>query len=141
MNVKNAFLHGNLEEEVYMCQPPGFEDRKHPEYVCKLKKALYGLKQAPRAWHKKLAESLIKIVFKMSKVDPSLYVKKVNDCIVVILIYVDDLIIVGDSMAEIRKLKKNQETQFHMKDLGELKYFLGIEIIRSKSRIYMLQKQ
>ena len=78
---------------------PGFEDKKHLEYVCKLKKALYGLKQAPRAWHRKLSESLIKIAFKMSKVDPSLYVKKMNDCIVVILIYVDDLIIGGDSMA------------------------------------------
>ena len=79
MDVKNAFLHGNLEEEVYMRQPPSFEDKKHPEYVCKLKKALYGLKQAPRSWHRKLSESLIKIVFKMSKVDPSLYVKKMND--------------------------------------------------------------
>ena len=76
----------------------------------------------------------------MSKVDPSLYVKKMNDCIVVILIYVDDLIIGGDSMVEISKLKKNLEMQFHMKDLGELKYFLGIEIIRSESGIYMLQK-
>ena len=141
MDVKNAFLHGSLEEEVYMCQPPGFEDKKHPEYVCKLKKALYGLKQAPRAWHKELSESLKKFAFKMSKDDPSLYVKRINDCIVIILIYVDDLIIGGDSVDEIRKLKKNLEMQFHMKDLGELKYFLGIEIIRSENGIYMLQKQ
>ena len=60
MDVKNVFLHGNLEAEVYMCQPPGFKDKKHPEYVCKLKKALYGLKQAPRAWHRELSESLKK---------------------------------------------------------------------------------
>ena len=83
-----------------MCQPVGFEDKKHPEYVCKLKKALYGLKQAPRAWHKELSESLKKFAFKMLKADPSLYVKRINDCIVVILIYVDDLIIGGDSMEE-----------------------------------------
>ena len=77
----------------------------------------------------------------MSMADPSLYVKKTNDCIVVILIYVDDLIIGGDSMEEISKLKKNLEMQFQMKDLGELRYFLGIEMIRSESGIYMLQKQ
>ena len=141
MDVKNAFLHGNLEEEVYMCQPPGFEDKNHPEYVCKLKKALYGLKQAPRAWHKELSESLKNLAFKMSKADPSLYVKRKNDCIVVILIYVDDLIIGGDSMDEIRNLKKNLEMQFHMKDLGDLRYFLGIEMIKSEIGIYMLQKQ
>mgnify|MGYP000544772057 FL=1 len=73
MDVKNAFLHGNLEEEVYMCQPPGFENKKHPEFVCKLKKALYGLKQAPRAWHQTIAEFLINIGFKVSKADTSLY--------------------------------------------------------------------
>ena len=84
MDVKNVFLHGSLEEEVYMCQPPGFEDKKHREYVCKLKKALYGLKQSPRAWHKELSESLKKFAFKMSKDDPSLYVKKMNECILVI---------------------------------------------------------
>ena len=83
MDVKFVFLHGNLEEEVYMCQPPRFEYKKHPEYVCKLKKALCGLKHAPRAWHKKLSESFIKIVFQMLKVDPSsLYGKKKNHCIV-----------------------------------------------------------
>ena len=87
-----------------MSQPLGFEDKKHPEYVCKLKTALYGLKQAPRASDKKLSESLIKAGFKISKDDPSLYVKKMIDFIVVILIYVDDLIIGGDSMAEIIKL-------------------------------------
>jgi hypothetical protein len=112
IDVKNTFLHGNLEEEVYMCQPPSFEDRKHPEYVCKLKKTLYGLKQAPRGWHRELSESVKKFAFKMSKDDSSLYVKKINVCIVVILIYVDDLIIGGDSMEEISKLKKNLEMQF-----------------------------
>ena len=80
-----------------MCQPLGFEEKRHPEFVCKLKKALYGLKQAPRAWHKKIAEFLVEIAFKMSEADPSLYVKKMEGCIVVILIYVDDLIIRGDS--------------------------------------------
>ena len=86
---------------MYMCQPPRFEDKKHPKYVCKLKKALHGLKQVPRAWHRELSESLKIIDFKMSKGDSSLYVKRINNCIVVILIYVDDLIIGGDSLEEI----------------------------------------
>jgi hypothetical protein len=77
----------------------------------------------------------------VSKDDPLLYVKRSDGCIAVILIYVNDLIIGGDSVVEINKLKKNLEMQFHMKDLGELKYFLGIEIIRSREGIWMLQKQ
>ena len=99
MDVKDSFLHGNLEEEVYMCHSPAFEDKKHSKKICKLKKVLYGLNQALRAWHKKISEFFIGFAFKMSMVDPSLYVKKMNDCIVVILIYGHDLIIGGDSMA------------------------------------------
>ena len=94
MDVKNAFLHGDLQEEVYMDQPPGYEDSHHPEYVCRLPKALYGLKQATRAWHDKMAEYLITIGFHMADVDHSLYVIKSDKGIVIITIYVDDLIIV-----------------------------------------------
>ena len=141
MDVKNAFLHGNLEEEVYMCQPPGFEDRKHPEYVCKLKKGSLWTETSTESMAQGTFRISERFAFKMSKADPSLYVKKTNDCIIVILIYVDDLIIGGDSMDEISNLKKNLEMKFQMKDLGELRYFLGIEMIRSESGIYMLQKQ
>ena len=75
MDVKNAFLHGDLQEEVYMEQPPqGFEDVKHPSYVCKLKKALYGLKQASRAWHARIVAYLVSLGFHMADVDHSLYV-------------------------------------------------------------------
>jgi hypothetical protein len=75
MDVKNAFLHGELQEEVYLDQPPGYEDMSHPNYVCRLRKALYGLKQAPRAWHDKIAESLVTIGFRMSDANHSLYVR------------------------------------------------------------------
>ena len=76
MNVKNAFLlHGELKEEVYMDQPPGYEDVSHPDYVCKLRKALYGLKQALRAWHSMIAEYLLTIGFHMLDADHSLYVR------------------------------------------------------------------
>ena len=95
MDVKNYFLQGDLQEEVYMDQPLGYEDESHPDYVCKLRKALYGLKQAPRAWHQKITEFLVAIGFCMSEADHSLYVRKSDAGFVFIIIYVDDLIIGG----------------------------------------------
>jgi hypothetical protein len=105
MDVKNAFLHGALQEEVYLDQPPRYEDMSHPNYVCRLHKALYGLKQAPRAWHDKIAECLVTIGFHMSNADHSLYVRKSDEGIVVIMIYVDDLIVGGDNEKEIEHVK------------------------------------
>ena len=96
MDVKNAFLQGELEEEVCMIQPPGFESRIHPNVVCRLKKPLYGFKQAPRAWH---------IEFRMSKSDTSLYIRHESDNPIVIILYVDDLVIGGKDLAEITKVK------------------------------------
>jgi hypothetical protein len=93
MDVKNAFLHNELQEEVYLDQPPGYEDMSHPNYVCRLRKALYGLKQAPRAWHDKIAEYLVTIGFRMLDANHSFYVHKSDEGIVVITIYVDDLIV------------------------------------------------
>jgi hypothetical protein len=104
MDVKNAFLHGELQEEVYLDQPPRYEDMSHPNYVCRLRKALYGLKQAPRAWHDKIAEYLVTIGFRMSNVDHSLYVRKSDE--VVITIYVDDLIVGGDNEKEVEHVKR-----------------------------------
>ena len=101
MDVKNAFLQGELQEKVYVEQPPGYEDCKHPNYVCHLCKALYGLKQAPRPWHNKFAKYLLRIGFRMSHADHSLYVHHNDARFVLITIYVDDLIIVGDSETEI----------------------------------------
>jgi hypothetical protein len=93
MDVKNAFLHGDLQKEMYMKQPPGYVDQTHPNLVCKLKKALYGFKQAPRAWCDKIGQYLVTSGFQTSDANFSLYVKKANHGIVVIVIYVDDLII------------------------------------------------
>jgi len=106
MDVKNAFLHGELQEEVYLDQPPGYEDMSHPNYVCRLRKALYGLKQAPRAWHDKIAKYLVTIGFRMSDADHSLYVRKSDEGIVVITIYVDDLIVGGDNEKEVEHVKR-----------------------------------
>ena len=98
MDVKNAFLHGDLQEEVYMEQLVGYEDLEHPTYVCMLKKALYGLKQAPaRAWSYKIGEYLVNIGFYVSDANHSLYVRKRDAGLVIIVIYVDDLILTSDS--------------------------------------------
>ncbi|MCO5559846.1 hypothetical protein L7F22_013450 [Adiantum nelumboides] len=141
MDVKNAFLHGDLQEEVYMEQPPGYQDTSHPDYVCKLIKALYGLKQAPHAWHDKIAQYLITIGFHMADVDHSLYVQKTDARIVIITIYVDDLIIGGDALKDIEHVKALLQKQFDKKDLGELRYFLGIEMIRNEGGIWLSQKK
>jgi len=106
-----------------------------------LKKTLYGLKQAPRAWSDKIGEYLVTSGFQTSNADFSLYVKKTDHGIVVIIIYVDDLIITGDSDVDISNLKKLLKQKFEMKDLGELRYFLGIEVIQSPKGIWLLQRQ
>jgi hypothetical protein len=138
MDVKNAFLHGKLQEEVYLDQPPRYEDMSHPDYVCMLHKALNGLKQALRAWHDKIAKYLVTIGFRMSNANHSLYVRKSDEGIVVITIYVDDLIVGGDNEKEVEHVKSLKQ-KFDMKDLGELKFFLGIEVIMTPEGIWLLQ--
>jgi hypothetical protein len=93
MDLKNVFLHGNLQKKVYMEQPPTYVDQTHPNLVCRLKKALYDLKQAPRVWSNKISSYLVTSGFQTSNVNFSLYVKKIDYGIIVIIIYVDDLII------------------------------------------------
>ncbi len=140
MDVKNVFLHGDLQEEVYMEQPPGYVDQTHPNLVCRSKKALYGLKETPRAWSDKIGQYLVTSGFQTSNANFSLYVKKTDHGIVVIVIYVDDLIIIGNSDAYIFDLKKLLKQKFEMKDLGKLRYFLGIEVIQSPKGIWLLQR-
>ena len=124
MEVKNAFLQGELEEEVYMIQPPGFGSTTHPIVVCRLKKPLYGLKEAPRAWHSKITHYIHQIGFKMSKSDNSLFIQSDSKGQVFILIYVDDLVIGGEHLANIEHIEKLLSAQFEMKDMKELHYFL-----------------
>jgi len=141
MDVKNAFLHGDLQEEVYMEQPLGYVDQTCPNLVCRLKKALYGLKQAPKAWSDKIGQYLITSGFQTSNANFSLYVKKADHGIIIIVIYVDDLIIIGDNDEEIFDLKKLLKQKFEMKDLEKLCYFLSVEVIQSPKGIWLLQKQ
>ena len=126
MDVANAFLQGDLEEEVYMEVPPGFSHQDNK--VCKLKKAIYGLKQSPRAWYAKLSSTLLDHDFKKCNSDSSLFVKKQNGKIIIVLVYVDDIIITGNDLNLINQVRKFLQTKFDIKDLGKLKYFLGIEL-------------
>ncbi|WVZ98659.1 LOW QUALITY PROTEIN: hypothetical protein U9M48_044067 [Paspalum notatum var. saurae] len=141
MDVKNAFLHGELDKEIYMEQPKGFQSKTHPEYVCKLKKALYGLKQAPRAWYGKISEFLIQNDFKVAPSDSSLFVKSKEGRLAIVLVYVDDLIVTGDNTEEIRRIRENLSVRFQMKELGELKHFLRLEVERTKDGIFLGQQK
>jgi histone deacetylase 1/2 len=124
LDVQNAFLHGVLEEEVYMSQPPGFEDSTRPHYVCRLDKALYGLKQAPRAWYARLSTKLCDLGFKPSKSDASLFIYSKNGIVIYMLIYVDDIIVTSSSTKAITALLKDLRTDFSLKDLGRQYIFL-----------------
>ena len=137
MDVKNAFLHGELDREIYMEQPKGFESSIHPTYVCKLKKALYGLKQAPRAWYGKIAEFLVQSGYEVAPADSSLFMKERGGKLAIVLVYVDDLIIAGDDVEEIHQTRGNLSVRFQMKELGELKHFLGLEVERNSDGIFL----
>ena len=140
MDVKNAFLQGELEEEVFMTQPPGFHSEMNKSAVCRLKKSLYGLKQAPRAWNAKITHRLHKLGFAVSKSDSSLFIRHGSDGPVCILLYVDDLVITGPGLPEINGVKSQLSDAFEMKDLGDLHYFLGIEVIRTPDGILLSQQ-
>ncbi|GJX78327.1 ribonuclease H-like domain-containing protein [Tanacetum coccineum] len=120
MDVNNAFPYGSLSEDVYMLPPLGFFDRDDKR-VCKLKRSLYGLKHAPRQWNHKLYETLVEAGFEQSKNDHSLYIKNSCDVSLYLLVYVDDLVITGNSKTEIEKFKSFLNKKFKIKDLGELK--------------------
>ena len=103
MDVKNTFFHGELEEEVYMVQPPDFNSSTHLKVVCRLKKPLYGLKQAPHAWHLKITQYLHRIGFRMSKSDNSLYIRSDSESLIVIILYVYDLVIGVEYLVDIKR--------------------------------------
>ena len=141
LDVKNAFLHGNLEEEVYMDVPPGFSSHITEGKVCKLKKTLYGLKQSPRAWFGRFHSAMIKFGFKQTNSDHTMFVKRQRGKITLLIVYVDDIIVTGDDEDEINSIKKRLATEFEVKDLGLLRYFLGIEVARSSYGIVLSQRK
>ncbi|RVW93300.1 Retrovirus-related Pol polyprotein from transposon RE1 [Vitis vinifera] len=140
LDIKNAFLHGDLEEEVYLEQPPGFVAQGEYGKVCRLKKALYGLKQSPRAWFGKFSKEIQAFGMNKSEKDHSVFYKKSAAGIILLVVYVDDIVITGNDHAGISDLKTFMHSKFHTKDLGELKYFLGIEVSRSKKGMFLSQE-
>ncbi|CAJ2665920.1 unnamed protein product [Trifolium pratense] len=140
LDVNTAFLHGDLNEEVYMKPPPGL-DLPHPDLVCKLQRPLYGLKQASRQWNTKLTDTLISSGYIQSKSDYSLFTKQSHAGFTVILVYVDDLVLGGTDMDEITTLKTLLNDKFSIKNLGVLKYFLEFEVDRTSKGISLCQRK
>uniref|UniRef100_A0A2N9HJ90 Integrase catalytic domain-containing protein n=1 Tax=Fagus sylvatica TaxID=28930 RepID=A0A2N9HJ90_FAGSY len=140
MDVKNAFLNGELTEEVYMQLPPGFSQPPGFSHkVCRLRRALYGLKQAPRAWFAKFSSTISQHGFSASSYDSALFFRRSDHGITLLLLYVDDMIITGDDVQGIQDLKHFLGQHFEMKDLGPLSYFLGLEVSSSSDGYYLTQ--
>lgn len=139
MDVHNAFLHGTLLEDVYMEQPQGFIDKATPHHVCKLDKALYGLKQSPQAWYMKLSTALHQRGFTSSKTDTSMFTFASNSVFLVVVVYVDDILVTGNDTTLITHLIRALDSEFALKDLGPLHYFLGIQASRDKTSLHLNQ--
>lgn len=141
LNVKNAFLHGTLDEIVFCAQPSGFADASRPTHVCQLKKSLYGLEQAPRAWYQRFATYAHSIDFFSSASDTSLFILRDGPDVCYLLLYVDDIVITASSDALLRHLTSCLHSKFAMMDLGDLHYFLGISVTRSTFGLFLSQRQ
>jgi hypothetical protein len=139
MDVKSAFLNEPIKEEVYVEQPPGFEDGKYPDHVYKLSKALYGLKQAPRAWYECLKDFLISNAFKVGKADPTLFTKTCNGDLFVCQRYVDDIIFSSTNQKSCEEFSRVMMQKFEMSMMGELNYFLGYQVKKLKEGTFIFQ--
>ena len=141
LDIKNAFLHGDFQEEVYMEQPPGFVAQGEIGKVCRLRKSLYGLKQSPRAWFGKFSQAVEKFGLQKSKYDHFVFYWNSHSGIILLVVYVDDIVITGSDSTGISSLKSFLHGQFHTKDLGILRYFLGVEVMRSKHEIFLSKRK
>lgn len=139
LDVKTAFLNGEIEEEVYVSQPEGFVKKGKEHLVYRLIKALYGLRQGPRAWYAKLNKCLEELGFGRCPYDHAVYTKKIDGETLIIAVYVDDLLITGTSKAAISWFKAQMSNKFEMSDLGLLSHYLGIEVKHTPGNIYLKQ--
>ncbi|GJS33450.1 retrovirus-related pol polyprotein from transposon TNT 1-94 [Tanacetum coccineum] len=128
MDVKTAFLNGELKEEVYVSQPEGFVDQDNPSHVCKLKKALYSVKQAPRAWYDMLSRFLISQHFSKGAVDPTLFTQQTRNDLLLVQIYVDDIIFSSTNTAMCNEFSNQMTAKFKMSMMGQMSFFLGLQI-------------
>ncbi|KAK1631674.1 hypothetical protein QYE76_005989 [Lolium multiflorum] len=141
VDVSNAFLHGFLNEDVYMQQPPGFEDARYPSHVCKLQRSIYGLKQSPRAWYARLSQRLYELVFLASKADTSLFFFSRDGVEIYMLVYVDDIVISGSTPEAVDRLVHALAASFPIKDMGKLDYFLGLEASYNSGGMTLTQRK
>jgi hypothetical protein len=139
MDVKSAFLNGDLREQVYVHQPPGFVNSGEAGKVLKLNEALYGLRQAPPAWNAPLDQELMELGFRCSVLEHAVYRRGEKDSFLLVVVYVDDLIICGPNVGEINKFKQQMMKSFKMSDLGLLSYYLGIEVKQKNGEITISQ--
>ncbi|GJZ19325.1 retrovirus-related pol polyprotein from transposon TNT 1-94, partial [Tanacetum coccineum] len=141
MDVKSAFLNGFINEEVYVAQPLGFINFEKPDHVYKLKKALYGLKQAPKAWYDRLKAFLIKHEYKIGMVDNTLFTKKKSSNLIIVQIYVDDIIFGSTCQDMCDEFAKIMHDEFEMSMMGELNFFLGLQIKQMEDGIFFNQSK
>ncbi|CAL1372178.1 unnamed protein product [Linum trigynum] len=141
MDVKSAFLNGIIQEEVYVAQPPGFIDFEHPEYVYKLNKALYGLKQAPRAWFERLTTFLLDNSFSQGSIDKTLFIKHESGEILLVQVYVDDIVFGSTDPTLCTAFCETMQSMFEMSMMGELKFFLGLQVKQTSTGIFINQSK
>jgi len=141
MDLKNTFLNGFLNEEVYVSQPPGFINKEKPNHVFKLTKALYGLKQAPRTWYDRLSTVLIENRFSRGKIDTTLFRKTHNSDLLIVQVYVDDIIFGASKEKMCEEFSKLMQNEFEMSMMGELGFFLGLQIKQHPNGIFISQQK
>lgn len=140
--MKSAFSHGELQEQVFVEQPPGYERRGQEQKVYKLNKALYGLKQAPRAWYSHIESYFVNQGFHKCPYEHTLFIKaREKGKLLIVCLYVDDLIFTGNDVPMFDEFKQSMTTEFDMMDLGRMRYFLGIEIVQNSNGIFIGQKR
>ncbi|GKE01354.1 ribonuclease H-like domain-containing protein [Tanacetum coccineum] len=140
VDVKNAFLNGDLSETVYMHQPPGFVDSRYPHHVCLLQRSLYGLKQAPRAWFQRFVGYATRVGFYHSRCDSSLFIYRQGSQVAYLLIYVDDIILTTSSPTLLQQIIDSLHSKFDMTDLEVLNYFLGISVVRHPTGLFLSRR-
>ncbi|GKE31849.1 ribonuclease H-like domain-containing protein [Tanacetum coccineum] len=140
LDVKNAFLNGDLSKTVYMHQPPSFVDSRYPNHVCLLKRSLYGLKQAPRAWFQRFTSYVTRAGFSPSRCDSSLFIYTQGSQVAYLLLYVDDIILTASSPVLLQQIVDYLHKEFDMTDLGALNYFLGISVVRHPTGLFCLKR-
>ncbi|KAK1406136.1 hypothetical protein QVD17_41423 [Tagetes erecta] len=141
MDVKGAFLYGPITDDVYVRQPPGFEDPDYPHRVYKLSKALYGLHQAPRIWYETLSKHLLEHGFTRGQIDPTLFMKRENEELLCVQVYVDDIIFGSTSASMCKEFEEIMKSRFHMSSMGEINFFLGLQVKQSADGIFINQSK